>query len=252
LLPSADAIEKSLGDGDITAVLLTQVFGLIPEYAKIQEICDKYRIPLFYDSSHSFGVEFESKSAFGIGNAATASFHSTKVFSTIEGGAVVTNEKDIYEFAKAWRNFGIVNGEIAQQGINAKMHEFSAAFGLAVLPRIESEMKRRRNLQKKLREIVSADSRRVVDSPNASYFPVIFNSEEAMMAAKENLEAAGIFPRRYFFPSLDELAVQLGFSDQNCPASRAVSSSILCLPTGNNVNSSVLRKIREVFSNDKS
>jgi dTDP-4-amino-4,6-dideoxygalactose transaminase len=247
LLPSVEAIEEYLNRGEISAVLLTQVFGIVPDYERIQALSKRYNVPVFFDSSHSFGVETKSGSAYGIGHATSASFHSTKIFSTIEGGAVITNDSAIFEYAKAWRNFGITNGEISQQGINAKMHEFSAAFGLAVLPRMKSEMVRRRNLFEKLRKIVSSDSVRVVNSPNASYFPIVFRSEIEMLEIKARLEDVGIFPRRYFYPSLDELSKNLGFADQLCPISRSISSAILCLPMGHNVNSKVLRQIEEVF-----
>lgn len=251
LLPSVEAIEEALSDGQISAVLLTQVFGLVPDYERLQFISKKYNVPLFFDSSHSFGVETKSGSAFGIGDATTASFHSTKIFSTIEGGAIATNDTAIFEFAKAWRNFGIIDGEILQQGINAKMHEFSAAFGLSVLPRMKQEILRRRNLFEKLSKIVSSDSVRVINSPNASYFPIVFPSESEMMEIKECLEDVGIYPRRYFFPSLDELSTSLGFTNQICPVSRSVSSAILCLPMGHNVNSTILQKIEGAFRGRK-
>ena len=247
LLPSPDAIRSSLEAGDISAVLLTQVFGLIPDYQEIELICQSFGVPLFFDSSHSFGVETEEGSAYGLGNATTASFHATKNFSTVEGGAVVTDDPAIYEFAKSWRNFGIVNGEITRQGVNAKMHEFSAAFGLAVLPRMKSELARRRRLFAKIRNIVEIHPVIVIESPNASYFPVVFQSEEKMLKVKKRMEELNIFPRRYFYPSLDLLAEQLNLETQACPVSRSVADAILCLPMGSNVNRKVLRRIERAF-----
>lgn len=247
LIPSTESIELELNRGGIAAVLLTQVFGLIPDYKRLQEICKNHNVPLFFDSSHSFGVEVESGSAFGIGSATTASFHATKIFSTIEGGAVATNDSNLYEFAKAWRNFGIVNGEITGQGVNGKMHEFSAAFGLAVLPKMNSEILRRKILSAKLCKTVKSNKVRVISSPNASYFPVIFQSESEMFTIKDELERVGIFPRRYFFPSLDEVALPLGVENLYCPNSRSLADTVLCLPMGPNVDSKVIQNIEKVF-----
>ena len=248
LLPSPENIRKALQSGDIAAVLLTQVFGLVPDYKAIEEICFSFGVPLFFDSSHSFGVEIESGSAYGIGNATTASFHATKNFSTIEGGAVATNDSTIYEFAKSWRNFGIVNGEITRQGVNAKMHEFSAAFGLAVLPRMKRELARRRRLSGKLQTILQKHAATVIQSPNASYFPVVFQSEEKMLEVKTRMEEINIFPRRYFYPSLDELNEQLDLESQPCPVSQSVARAILCLPMGSNVNKAALLRIERAFN----
>ena len=251
LLPAPDAIEESLNNNDISAVLLTQVFGLVPEYELIQEICARRNIPVFFDSSHSFGVKVGTGSAYGIGDATTASFHSTKNFSTIEGGAIATNNPEIHEYAKSWRNFGFVDGEIVRQGVNAKMHEFSAAFGLAVLPRMRKEMRRRAKLFHKLQAVLAKFPVKIIVSPNASYFPVIFSSEKSMLRVKTNLERMDIFPRRYFYPSIDELAMQLGFDEQPCPVSRSVAKSILCLPLGSNVSSRTIDAIERAFSQNE-
>ena len=247
LIPSPEAIDEALRAGDISCVLLTQVFGLVPDYRAIESICKTHGVPLFFDSSHSFGVQVDSGSAYGIGNATTASFHSTKNFSTIEGGAIATNDSAIFNFAKSWRNFGFVNGEITRQGVNAKMHEFSAAFGLAVLPRMRREMTRRQKLFRSLKVVVESYPVTVIDSPNSSYFPVIFRTEENMMGVKKRLEEHAIFPRRYFYPSLDELAEKLNFEYQICPVSRSVANSILCLPMGSNVKRVTIQLVEKAF-----
>lgn len=248
LLPSPEAIKSALEAGDIAAVLLTQVFGLVPDHNELEAICREFGVPLYFDSSHSFGVQINTGSAYGIGDATTASFHATKIFSTVEGGAVATSDPAIYEYAKSWRNFGIVNGEIRRQGVNAKMHEFSAAFGLAVLPRMKSELARRRRLFAKLKMVVQKHPLTIIESPNASYFPVVFQTEEKMLQVKKSLEELDIFPRRYFYPSLDELNEQLNLEIQPCPVSRSVAGAILCLPMGSNVSRQVLRQIERSFN----
>ena len=252
LLPSPTELEALLMTNDVGAVLVTQIYGRTDGCEKLEEVCREFNIPLYFDASHSFDVlSKEGGSAYALGHASTASFHATKVFSTAEGGALFTNDASLAEFARNWKNFGIVNGNIVSIGINAKMSELSAAFGLSVLPRLERDYLRRRQLAKYYEKELQSKQLRIVKSPNYSYFPLILPSNELMMRAVAMLNQEGIFPRRYFHPSLDEALELLGIPSKNCANSRSIASRVICLPMGDDVKrrtaKTIVRIINETF-----
>ena len=226
------------------AVLLTHVYGTLPDTDALEKLSIKYQIPIFYDASHSFGVNHNGRSAVSYGAASTISFHATKIFSTVEGGALITNDNDLAEKARAWRNFGIEQGEIRGLGINAKMSEFHALFGLELLPSMEREISRRRKLMSLYQEIFSGPDTTVVASPNGSYIPVIFKSEQDLLAMHSSLLKKGIVTRRYFYPSLDSLEFLQNSDSVPCTNSRNLAPRVLCMPIGKDVNRGVLERIR--------
>jgi dTDP-4-amino-4,6-dideoxygalactose transaminase len=219
----------------------------MPDMDLINQLSRKYRIPFFFDASHSFGVENDGVSALSHGAASTISFHATKIFSTIEGGALITNSDELANKARSWRNFGIKEGKITNPGINGKMSEFHALFGIQSLKIVEREIKRRKSLLEKYKQLFDDSEIEVVDSPNASYAPIIFKSEQTLLKAEEVLIKNGITPRRYFFPSLDTLDFLPLASEAICSNSRDISKRILCLPIGKDVSDRVAKKIASLL-----
>lgn len=226
-----DLIEESL-TGDTSAIVPVHVFGNACEVERIEEIAKKHNLKVVYDAAHAFGVRYKNESILNYGDAATLSFHATKLFHTIEGGAIVFKEKEALERAKLLINFGITGPEtIDGLGINAKMNEFQAAMGLAVLDSIDYILEKRSEVWHYYREKVKDDFQLQKLNPNATnnygYFPVLFKNEEELLVSKKKLNDNGINPRRYFFPSLDTMPY---LKSREMEISQNISSRILCLP----------------------
>lgn len=217
-----------------SAILATHVYGNPCDVEAIAKIAKKYKLKVIYDAAHSFGSEYKGKSVFSYGDISITSFHATKLFHTVEGGAIFTNSKQLDHKNSYLRNFGH-NGPEKFFGIgtNAKMSEVNAAMGLCNLPKVETIMKAREQASKRyLKNLlsimdISYPKIRKGTIYNYAYFPVIFNSEKELLNVIKTLNANNIFPRRYFYPSLNTL----GFSkSQKMPVSESVSKRVLCLP----------------------
>jgi dTDP-4-amino-4,6-dideoxygalactose transaminase len=225
-------IEKSITP-NTSAIVPVHVFGNACEVQSIDEIARKRNLKVIYDASHAFDVKYKSESILKYGDISTLSFHATKLFHTIEGGALIINDDTLVEKARYLINFGIENQEsIPHLGTNAKMNEFEAAMGLCVLDELlEIKEKRKVILQRyqiELNGLVIYQKQNSNASPNFSYFPVIFKSEEELLKIQNILNKKQIFPRRYFYPSLDTLIYIE--PKQVMPISRNISRRILCLP----------------------
>ena len=218
---------------DTQAIVATHIFGNICNIEEIEKIAKRYSLKVIYDAAHTFGVKYRDKSAVSYGDISVLSFHATKIFHTIEGGAIVTDDDELAKKARYIRNFGIENEEtIPYLGINAKMNEFEAAMGLAILSDIDKIIKSRREIyqvyEKELREFVKFPHYSNKISKNYGYFPIIFNSEDELLRVKDALNRENIFPRRYFYPSLDTLNYIK--HRQYMPISRDISKRVLVLP----------------------
>lgn len=216
-----------------TAIVPVHVFGNACDVEKIENIAQKYGLKTIYDGAHAFGVQYNGESLLSYGDATILSFHATKLFHTIEGGAIIFKNKEDYERAKLMINFGIDGPDsVIELGINAKMNEFQAAMGLCVLDEIDTIIEERAKIwhhyQQSLKENLQLMQFNPQASKNYSYFPVVFDSEETLLEVKVALNKQGINPRRYFYPSLDTLDY-LQPHDRN-KVSRNISSRILCLP----------------------
>jgi dTDP-4-amino-4,6-dideoxygalactose transaminase len=216
-----------------SAILATHVFGNPCEVEVIEKIASKHHLKVIYDSAHGFGVVHQGKSLYAFGDISTGSFHATKLFHTVEGGAVVTSNPELLKKMAFMRNFGH-NGpeDFATVGINGKNSEFHAAMGLAILPDIQNILAERARLVHHYRQQlaglrVTYQQQAPHTHPNYSYFPILFASEEALLKAERMLNDNWIYPRRYFHPSLNELRYL-----QRCsqPISESISKRILCLP----------------------
>ncbi len=226
-----DKIEAAITP-ETKAIMAVHVFGYACNVEKIQKIADKYGLRVIYDAAHAFGAKFKGKSLLSYGDISTCSFHATKVYHTIEGGACVVKDKEVSDRLDLIKRFGINGNEHFCLGINAKQSEFNAAMGLANFPYIAEVIEKRRMIS----ELYDRELSGFVVRPkmqdgleyNWAYYPVLFKDEKELLAVFEELNANGIYPRRYFYPSLNTLSyIENSLS---CPISEDVCSRIACLP----------------------
>jgi len=217
------------------AILGTNVFGNPCDVRAIEDIAKEYNLTVIYDAAHSFGVKYQEKSLFDYGDISTCSFHATKLFHTGEGGAAFINKAEWYDSVYQMHNFGH-NGpfDYALVGINGKMSELNAAMGLAVLDDFELiKAERKRICDYYFKAIKFCGSIRKMKIRkgtdwNYSYFPIIFAENETVLKVVAELNLLNIFPRRYFYPSLNTIG--LFQKPQEMPVSEYISERILCLP----------------------
>nr|WP_315174708.1 DegT/DnrJ/EryC1/StrS family aminotransferase [uncultured Flavobacterium sp.] len=216
-----------------TAILATHVFGNPCNIDAIQKIADKYNLKVIYDAAHSFGVKYNDKSIFEFGDISTCSFHATKLFHTGEGGAMFANSEELQHKIFYSHNFGH-NGPLAFHGlgINGKMSELQAAMGLAVFPYMEEILAERKEIVDyydahvnftKLKKLKIRKNTKW----NYSYYPVVFENEEQLLKVQKVLNENQIFPRRYFYPSLNTIEYANGSAMQ---ISESIASRVMCLP----------------------
>jgi dTDP-4-amino-4,6-dideoxygalactose transaminase len=216
-----------------TAILTTHTYGNPCDIDAIQGIADKHGLKVIYDAAHCFGTRYKGKSIFLYGDISIASFHSTKLFHTIEGGAVFTSKPELLRKMVYMRNFGH-NGplDFAEVGINGKNSEFHAAMGLVNLKYVPSIIAKRKTVYEYYSfwmKFIHGSTIKINEHSefNFAYFPLIFESEEALLKAVKIMEGHWIFPRRYFFPALNTLH----FVKQKalCVCDE-ISKRVLCLP----------------------
>jgi len=225
-------IEAAINE-NTSAIIATHTYGNPCNIDAIQAIADKYRLKVIYDAAHCFGTKYKGKTVFAYGDISTTSFHATKVFHTIEGGAVFTNNAALLKKMAYMRNFGH-NGpdNFAEVGINGKNSEFHAAMGLVNLKYISFILESREQQYNRyiswMKYLKLKPIKITPDSEfNYSYYPVIFDSEEAVLKAIEMLNGHWVYPRRYFYPSLNNLDYVTSFDTPVCDE---ISSKVLCLP----------------------
>jgi len=216
-----------------SAIVPVHVFGNACDIEAISKIAQKYNLKVVYDAAHAFDVKYKGKSIMNYGDISTLSFHATKLFHTIEGGALIINDDSLVEKARFLINFGIENEEsIPELGTNAKMNEFEAAMGLCMLDEMEEISQKRKEVyeryKKELEGLVQFQDQNLHSTQNYAYFPIVLKDKEQTLALQEALNKKQIFPRRYFYPSLDTLSYIK--PKQYAPVSRDISSRILALP----------------------
>jgi len=216
-----------------SAIVPVHVFGNACEIDRIDKIAKENELKVIYDAAHAFDVRYKGESILNFGDISTLSFHATKLFHTIEGGALIINDDSLVEKARYLINFGIENQEsIPELGTNAKMNEFEAAMGLCILDEMDEILNKRKNVyeryEKELEELVNFQTANKDASKNYAYFPIILKDEKQMFRIKDALNKEDIFPRRYFYPSLDTL--NYIEPKQYTPISRDISTRILTLP----------------------
>jgi dTDP-4-amino-4,6-dideoxygalactose transaminase len=227
-----DLIEEAI-TGDTCAILATHCFGNACEIDKIEAIAKKHSLRIIYDAAHCFGASYKGESIYNFGDVSTASFHATKIFHTIEGGAVVTKNADLLKRMAYMRNFGHSGMETFDGvGINGKNSEFHAAMGLLNLKYIDTIIESRKAQSEQYDAMLSKAKLRkqsINDNGgyNYSYYPVVFESEKLLLKVMEALNRQEIMPRRYFYPTLSSLHYVKQYAT---PVAEDISRRILCLP----------------------
>jgi dTDP-4-amino-4,6-dideoxygalactose transaminase len=220
----------------------------------IEQLAKKHNLKVIYDAAHAFGVQVDGKGILNYGDISTLSFHATKLFHTIEGGGIATNDDFIAHRISFMRNFGHKGQEdFWGLGINGKNSEVHAAMGLCIYPRINDILEKR----KKLFELYNIHiaslginvKRPLVPSGvlyNHAYYPVVFESEKQLLSVRDSLNAAYIYPRRYFYPSLHQLPYIEG--KPSLPFSESLSSRVLCLPLYHDLAEEEVKRICMIIS----
>jgi dTDP-4-amino-4,6-dideoxygalactose transaminase len=243
-------IEAAITD-KTTAILATHVFGNPCNVEAIEAIAKKHHLKIIYDAAHCFGVTYKDKSLFDYGDVSTCSFHATKLFHTGEGGALFAKDADLQHQIFYSHNFGH-NGPLAFHGlgINGKMSELQAAMGLAVLPYMETILAERKKVVDYYRQHLDFSKLQALKIRenthwNYSYYPVIFETEAELLKVQKVLNDNQIFPRRYFYPSLNMIDYAKG---QPMPISESIASRILCLPLYVGLSNEDLNSIIETIN----
>lgn len=226
-----------------TAIMPVHVYGKPCDTMHIQEIANKYGLKVIYDAAHAFGVEVNGESILQAGDIATLSFHATKVYNTIEGGALICHDEQTKKRIDYLKNFGFA-GEttIVAPGINGKMDEIRAAFGLLNLKLVEKTIESRKQIAQKYREGLKnvLGITFMHDIPgvrhNYSYFPIFINPEQYGMTRDElyfKMRSENIWGRRYFYPLISTFSTYKGLKSattDNLPVATKISNSVICLP----------------------
>lgn len=236
-----------------SAIVPVHVFGNPCDVESIQEIAKKHNLKVIYDAAHAFGTHYKQESVLKHGDISTISFHATKLFHTIEGGAVITNDDEIAQKIRLLINFGISGPTtIGTVGTNAKMNEFEAAMGLCVLDEIEIIKEQRQEIllsyQAKLAGRVQFQKWNKNSRNNNAYAPILIKSEEKLLKIEASLKVNNITPRRYFYPSLDTLKYLN--NKKRCDISNDIASRILCLPIYPGLQENELKLIVRILTEE--
>ena len=231
-------IEELITDSTC-AILPVHVYGNICDVEAINEIAKKYNLKVIYDAAHAFGEKYKGIPVGNFGDISMFSFHATKVFNTIEGGCLTCSDLILKDKFEKMKNFGIVDPEhVDYIGGNAKMNEFQAAMGLCNLKHLDSNISKRKKLLQYYRSLlqdikgVQLNKMDKDVSYNFSYFPVVLLDDYGLTRDElvEKLNENKIFPRKYFYPVINDLECYSNFKDSNTPVARDIASRVLTLP----------------------
>jgi dTDP-4-amino-4,6-dideoxygalactose transaminase len=255
--PGTFTIDASKIEGAVTsdtsAILATHVYGIPCNVSQIEQIAKKHNLKIIYDAAHAFGVTYNGTSILNYGDISTLSFHATKLFHTVEGGGIATSNDDLAQRISYMRNFGHKGQEeFWGLGINGKNSEFHAAMGLCMFPQIDTLLTNRKRLSniydEYFKEMNLKLQRPVLPQGtdyNHAYYPVVFETEKQLQSVKDNLNAAYIYPRRYFYPSLSTLPyIDKG---KTMPVSESISARVLCLPLYDDLSAEAIRRICNII-----
>jgi dTDP-4-amino-4,6-dideoxygalactose transaminase len=242
------------------AILPVHVFGTSCDVEAIQEIADRHGLHVIYDTAHAFGVKYKGRPVVDCGDISMLSFHATKLFSTAEGGALIVRSDVQRKRINFLKNFGIADEEtVIGPGINGKMCEFQAAFGLLQLDMVEKEIADRRELARVYRhELKGLDGiSYLADIPdmkhNYSYFPILIDGDQYGMDRNElsdRLKLFNIFPRKYFYPLCSHYSCYSALPSarpENVPVAERVAQQILCLPIYGTLDLSAAKTICDIL-----
>ena len=239
-----------------TAIMPVHCYGKPCDIIRIQQIADKYGLKVIYDAAHAFGVEVNGKSILEYGDLSTLSFHATKVFTTIEGGAMIMHDKATKERIDYLKNFGFESEtEVIAPGINSKMDEVRAVYGLLNLRQVDAAIEARHKVAIKYRSVLKnvKGIRYFNDMPgvkhNYSYFPIFVNADEYGMTRDElydTMRKNGVFGRRYFYPLISTFSTYRGLpsaSPDNLPNATRVANEVICLPMHHQLSDNDVNRI---------
>ena len=219
-------------DEEVGGIVLTHCFGMPLDVERLDALAAEAGVPIMYDAAHAFGSTVNGKSIFAYGDISTCSFHATKIFHSVEGGAIFARHPDTIKQSALLRNFGHSGYEdFAAVGINGKNSEMHAAMGVVNLAYIDDLLEERKGQTETYTRLLAAERSLTIpewETPgwNHAFYPVLFENEESTVKVMEFLNGFGIYPRRYFYPSLHTVNGWEG----DCPNSTDVASRVLCLP----------------------
>ena len=250
-----DKIEAAI-TSRTTAIMPVHVYGNPCDTKRIQEIADKYGLKVIYDAAHAFGVEVNGESVLNAGDMSTLSFHATKVYNTVEGGALIMHDEATKKRIDYLKNFGFA-GEttVVAPGINSKMDEIRSAYGLLNLKQVDAAIEARHQVAVKYREALEnvKGIRFMKDIPgvrhNYAYFPIFIDAEEYGMTRDElyfKMKEYNVLGRRYFYPLISEFSTYRGLESaqrENLPVAHRIADSVICLPMYHNLTESEVNRV---------
>lgn len=244
-----------------TAIMPVHVYGKPCSMERIQSIADKYGLKVIYDAAHAFGVKMNGKSVLNAGDMSTLSFHATKVYNTVEGGALICHDEKMKKRIDYLKNFGFAGEtEIVAPGINGKMDEIRAAYGLLNLKQVDVAIEARRQVAIRYREALRKVSgiNFMEDMPgvshNYSYFPIFVDARKYGMTRDElyfKMKEQDVLGRRYFYPLISEFSTYRGLESarpENLPVAHKVADSVICLPMHHALSVDDVRRIIEIIT----
>lgn len=250
-----DRIEEAI-TSRTTAIMPVHVYGKPCDTKRIQEIADKYGLRVIYDAAHAFGVEVNGESILNAGDMSTLSFHATKVYNTIEGGAMVMHDEQTKTRIDYLKNFGFA-GEttVVGPGINSKVDEVRAAYGLLNLKQVDAAIEARHQVAIKYREalrpvmgITFFDDMHGVKH-NYSYFPIFVDAEEYGMTRDElyfKMKERNVLGRRYFYPLISTFSTYKGLESSrpdNLPNAHKMADTVICLPMHHELSNNDIQRV---------
>lgn len=236
-----------------SALVATHVYGNPCEVEGLAALAHRHGLRVIYDAAHCFGAQYDGRALSAYGDAATLSFHATKLFHTVEGGAVVTNDDEIARRVAYLRNFGHAGYEAFQGiGINGKNSELHAAMGLCLLPRVPEIIAERRAISVRYDSLLLGHAEitrpriRSGTTYNYAYYPILLPSDADVRAVQAHLEANGVLARRYFHPSLSGALPYV--APGNVPVARDAADRVLCLPLFTGMMPSQVERVAQLVS----
>lgn len=239
-----------------TAIMPVHVYGMPCDTERIQEIADKYGLKVIYDAAHAFGVEVHGKSILNAGDLSTLSFHATKVYNTIEGGALVMKDEQTKQRIDYLKNFGFANEvTVVAPGINSKMDEIRAAYGILNLRMADSAIEARRKVAVKYREaLAGVNGISFFDDVaeirhNYSYFPIFVDAEKYGMTRDElyfKMKEHNVLGRRYFYPLISTFSTYRGLESAKpelLPNAHKMADTVICLPMHHALSEEEIEKV---------
>ena len=239
-----------------TAIMPVHVYGNPCDTAKIQAIADKYGLKVIYDAAHAFGVEVDGESILKAGDVSTLSFHATKVYNTLEGGALVMHNEEMNRKVDFLKNFGFAGEtEVVAPGINSKMDEVRAAYGIINLRHVDAAIEARRQTSLKYREaLAGVEGVSMMEElsgvkHNYSYFPIFIDEQAYGMTRDElyfKMKEQNVLGRRYFYPLISEFSFYNclpGASKENLPNAHKMADSVICLPLHHDLSDADVEKV---------